>query len=323
MVSSTLEAHKVPTAVNKMPNLSTGYGVRRACRSGYTDTTSGLAPSYLQANLIFLPSRYAADFRGLCARNPVPCPLLAESKPGSYSSLRWCIKNLDSNQVASSLDLRRDAPRYNVYKDGSLVKGECQDIVHEWTEDHVAFLIGCSFSFESALAKAGLEARHTTMKRVVPMYRTNIPLCKSGVFNSGTYVVSMRPYKKCDIELIRSITRKYSMTHGEPIAWGWDAIEALGIANIDVPNWGDAPLLSDSRPLGDALGDDDNIPVFWGCGVTPQEAVMCAGLEGTIMSHAPAYMLVLDCRDWDISEPDQDDDHSSTTKSLGAHEMMC
>jgi uncharacterized protein YcsI (UPF0317 family) len=55
----------------------------------------------------------------------------------------------------------------------------------------------------------------------------------------------------------------------------------------------------DERPLG-VRGDEDEIPVFWGCGVTPQEAVMKAGLEGTIMAHAPGHMLVLDCHDWDI-----------------------
>jgi uncharacterized protein YcsI (UPF0317 family) len=190
-----------------------------------------------------------------------------------------------------------------VYKDGKLVKDNCQDILEEWTDDHVAFLIGCSFSFEFALAEAGLEARHTTMNRSVPVYRTNIPLCKSGVFNSGTYVVSMRPYKKSEIETVRNITRPYLVTHGEPIAWGWEAIKELGIGNIDEPDWGAQPLLNDSRPLGEAFGDDDNVPVFWGCGVTPQEAVMRAGIKGIIMAHAPSSMLVLDCRDWDIMEP--------------------
>jgi uncharacterized protein YcsI (UPF0317 family) len=297
-----------PTAIldqtSLSSNLSTGLEVRKACLAGYAESTSGLAPTYLQANLIILPSQYTNDFRGLCRRNPVPCPLLAESKIlGSYHSLKSWINDVDGSKIASSLDLRKDAPSYNVYKDGKLIKEKCQNIVDEWTDDHVAFLIGCSFSFESALAEAGLVARHTAMNRVTPMYRTNIPLCKSGVFNSGTYVVSMRPYKRCEIEAVRNVTRGYAMTHGEPIAWGWDAVEALGIVNIDVPDWGEAPFLTDCRPLSDAFGDDDNIPVFWGCGVTPQEAVMSAGLEGTIMSHTPAHMLVLDCRDWDIVEP--------------------
>ena len=286
----------------QITSLETGADVRLASRNGsHTITTSGLAPSYLQANLIVLPSRYANDFRILCARNPVPCPLLAESEAvGRWDSVKSWIDGLEGCGVVSGVDIRQDAPKYMVYKDSKLVKFQCDDIVEEWTENHVAFFIGCSFSFESALTTAGLAPRHTTMDRIVPIYRTNIPLCPAGVFSGGTYVVSMRPYKRSEIEAVRSITRPYIATHGEPIAWGWDAVQRLGIKDINVTQWGDAPLTSDGRPLGDVEGDEENIPVFWGCGVTPQEAVMRAGLEGTIMGHAPGCMLVLDCRDWDI-----------------------
>ncbi|RXG49971.1 hypothetical protein VDGE_20973 [Verticillium dahliae] len=74
-----------------------------------------------------------------------------------------------------------------------------------------------------------------------------------------------------------------------------DALERLGIKDVNVPQWGDAPLTMDGRPLWDVAGDDENVPVFWGCGVTPQEAVIRADLEGTVMAHAPGHMLVLDC----------------------------
>jgi uncharacterized protein YcsI (UPF0317 family) len=280
----------------------TGADVRDACRNGsLTTTTSGLAPTYLQANLIILPSRYGSDFRLLCARNPVPCPLLAESSSvGKWDEVKSWVDGLSAGGVVSGVDIRRDAPKYMVYKDSALVKFECEDIVEEWTEDHVAFFIGCSFSFESALANAGLTARHTVMMRAVPMYRTNVPLCPAGVFNGSTYVVSMRPYKRSETEAVRSITRPYIATHGEPIAWGWDAVKKLGIEDIDKPEWGAPPLTLDGSALGSVEGDEDEIPVFWGCGVTPQEAVMRAGLEGTIMAHAPGHMLLLDCRDWDI-----------------------
>ena len=112
--------------------------------------------------------------------------------------------------------------------------------------------------------------------------------------------MSMRPYKRSEIEEVRRITRPYIATHGEPIAWGWEAVKRLGIVCIDKPTWGDAPLTSDGRPLGEAEGDEENIPVFWGCGVTPQEVVTSAGLKGMIMGHAPGHMIVLDCRDWDV-----------------------
>ncbi|KAK5990444.1 Putative hydro-lyase C5H10.01 [Cladobotryum mycophilum] len=291
--------------------LVTGRQVRLAARNNtHTKPTSGLAPGYLQANLIVLPSRYANDFRTLCARNPVPCPLIAESTAkGCFDTVETCVHELQGDQIlGEDCDLRRDVPRYNVYKDSVLEKSHCNDIVSEWTEDHVAFLIGCSYSFENDLTAAGLPPRQQVQGRNVPMYRTTVTLCPAGVFTEGTYVVSMRPYKRREIEEVRNITRKFGVTHGEPIDWGWDAVERLGIKDINRPEWGDAPLTMDGRPLeetrrgdGDENEDGDGeIPVFWGCGVTPQEAVMRAKLEGIVMAHAPGHMLVLDARDDDI-----------------------
>jgi uncharacterized protein YcsI (UPF0317 family) len=187
-----------------------------------------------------------------------------------------------------------------VYKDSQLVKHHCVNVEEEWTNDHVAFLIGCSFSFETALTAAGLNPRHIHLKRNIPVYRTTVPLNPAGVFTDGTYVVSMRPYKASDITRVRDITRPFLLTHGEPIAWGWDAVAKLGIRDINAPEWGDAPLSVDGQPLGLSWGSEDDVPVFWGCGVTPQEAVVKAGLQGVVMSHAPGYMLLLDGKDEDI-----------------------
>ena len=299
-MDSTVEAAAAEhlLSLSLQPTLRTGLEARMAARANeFTKSTSGLAPKHLQANLIVLPSRYASDFRDLCARNPVPCPLIAESRaPGDYAALKSCLSSIpDGDKMASSLDIRTDCPSFNVYRGSRLERHSVPDIAEEWTSDHTAFLIGCSYSFESALAAAGLPARHALLDRNVPMYRTNIPLNPAGVFTGGTYVVSMRPYKKSDIEQVRSITRRYLPTHGECIAWGWDAVNKLGIENIDIPQWGDSPLTVNGKPLGEVFGDEENVPVFWGCGVTPQEAVMRATLEGTIMAHAPGHMLVLDC----------------------------
>ncbi|KAG9527275.1 hypothetical protein KCU93_g5333, partial [Aureobasidium melanogenum] len=279
---------------------STGVAVRLAAREGsLAGVTSGLAPSFLQANLIVLPSRYAADFRLLCARNPVPCPLLAESSQiGSYDSLKSYIAGLKGEKIASNIDIRFDAPRYMVYQDGVLSASHVEDISAEWTEDHVAFLIGCSYSFETALINEKLPPRHFVMQRNVPMYRTNIPLCPAGVFTGATYVVSMRPYKQSDIERVRDITRPFVTTHGEPIAWGWDGMKSLGISDISKPDWGDVPLEMNGQPLDSS--NNDVVPVFWGCGVTPQEAVMRAELKGTVLGHAPGHMILLDVKDEDV-----------------------
>ncbi|EXJ65088.1 hypothetical protein A1O7_01428 [Cladophialophora yegresii CBS 114405] len=282
----------------------TGESIRLAARSGiFTGQTSGSAPTYVQANLIAMPARYAGDFRLLCQRNPVPCPLLAESEAiGSWSALKSHVAGVTGRQIAENVDLRHDFPRYMVYESGVLTKSQCLSIEAEWTEEHVGFLIGCSFSFESALAAAGLVPPHTAHGRNVPMYRTSLPLCPAGVFRNSTYVVSMRLYREQDIERIRDITRPYVATHGEPIDWGWDAVTRLGIKDVTQPEFGDSPVLSDGALLlrDVSTNGEDVIPVFWGCGVTPQEAVRRAALHGTVLGHAPGHMIVLDIRDWDI-----------------------
>ena len=52
-----------------------------------------------------------------------------------------------------------DIPKYFIYRDGVKVD-EVTDVSSYWKEDSVAFLIGCSFSFEEALMKASIEVRH-------------------------------------------------------------------------------------------------------------------------------------------------------------------
>ena len=153
------------------------------------------------------------------------------------------------------------------------------------------FLIGCSYSFEAALCKEGLTPRHIELGTTVPMYKTTRPLCPAGMFTDCQYVVSMRPYLPRAIERVRDITRPYIHTHGEPIAWGWEGAKALGIANIHVPDWGDATEFR-----------TDEVPVFFACGVTPQYAVMSAGkrIEGAVMGHKPGCMLVLDWHEEDL-----------------------
>lgn len=303
----------------------TGLSARLASRNKtLTDQTAGLAPSYLQANLIVLPSRYADDFRLLCARNPVPCPLVAESAgPGDATLLRSHLKapvqatatrggKTDGQThvdeivlgVAQDIDLRHDFPKYRLYENGLPRGDDVLDIASLWTDDHVGFLIGCSYSFESALCAAGLTPRHQLQSRNVPMYRTAMPLCPAGVFTGATYVVSMRPYKLADVERVRDITRPYVATHGEPVAWGWDGARRLGIEDITRVQWGEPSLrLNGSGGLFDeGAGEEEGgyVPVFWGCGVTPQNAVVMAGLEGTIMAHSPGHMVVLDVREGEV-----------------------
>ena len=235
-----------------------------------TQSTCGTT-SNIQANLIVLPSHYAEDFKAFCARNPVPCSLLDITSPGIFSS-----------RLAAYTDLRTDIPAYNIYVNGNLEESGKEDVKAEWTNDHMGFLLGCSYSFEAALARQGLAPKHMLLRQSVPMFISNIPLNPAGVFSRGTYVVSMRWYRPGDIPKVQEITRKYSHQHGEPIAWGWDGAEKIGVidkvrsALVDFGEW-----------VG---GGEDEIPVFWASGVTSQLLIMECGLEGVILSHKPGYV---------------------------------
>ena len=283
-----------------------GEDARLQSRTNIWDSpTSGIAPGYLQANLLVLPSSYARDFALLCARNPVPCPLLASSaSPGDFQHFESHIQGIYDHQIAKGLDIRNDIPRYTLYNNGELQKTALSSIEPFWDErDSVAFLIGCSFSFENALTKADLPPPHMLHGRNVPMYRTNIPLAPAGAFTGSTFVVSMRLYRRSEVERVRDTTRPYVATHGEPIAWGWDAMRAIGIAALNNVDWGDTPVTADGLQVdesGEIQKQDGLLPVFWACGVTPQLAVMNAKIPGIVMGHQPGYMVVLDVKEHEV-----------------------
>jgi uncharacterized protein YcsI (UPF0317 family) len=154
------------------PTYLTPSDIRSSCRSNQltVPSTAGLAPGYVQANVLILPSRVADDFRRFCTLNPIPCPYLGETVPGQA---------LVPQHLARDSDIRTDCPRYTVYKDGEFI-GNRQDVLAEWQHDSIAFLIGCSFSFEAALIRAGLKPRHIELGRNVPMYKTKILLEPAG-----------------------------------------------------------------------------------------------------------------------------------------------
>lgn len=266
-----------------------GAQVRRLCRENRLPSypsTAGLARGHIQANVVVLPAKYASDFRSLCQRNSVPCPLIGETLVGDPNTVVPLREMGFKHEIFhDSVDVRTDLPKYNVYRRGKFV-GSRDDIKEYWKEDSIAFLIGCSYSFETALADAGLPPRHHLTSTAVPMYRTTQRLNPAGIFTSGTVVVSMRPYRESDIETVRKITAPYQTTrHGEPIAWGWESVEHLGIRDIDAPEWGDRVAIREGE-----------VPVFWGCGVTPQNCLLETGdeMEEDVIAHYPGGMLVCD-----------------------------
>lgn len=258
---------------------------RLLCRENHLTNTAGVAPGYLQANLIVVPAKYAADFHDLCLRNPVSCPLLGKSSaPGDPHTVQpeGCIKSID-------FDIRTDFPKYRIYEKGQYLESR-RDLRELWSPDHVGFLIGCSFSFEDALTAANLQPRHQRTNTIVAMYRSNIPLLPAGVFTGGHCIVSMRPYLPEQIAQVRDVTRPFLSTHGEPVAWGWDGAKQLGITDIDRPDFGEPQVF-----------EKGEVPVFWACGVTPQIAVESAGarIDGLVFAHEPGHMLVTD---WTVDD---------------------
>ena len=245
--------------------------VRAQIREGnFTGQTSGLCNGYAQANLVTLPRDIAYDFLLFTQRNPRPCPLLEVSDTGSRLL----------QQIAPGADIATDLPKYRIYEHGVLT-GEYTDVVKFWRKDFVSFLIGCSFSFEGELLAADVPVRQIEEGKNVPMYNTNIPCKPAGIFH-GNLVVSMRPIPYELIPKAVLITGQMPKVHGAPIQIG--APEAIGITDLEHPDYGEMVTI---RP--------GEVPVFWPCGVTPQNIIMSSRPE-FVITHAPGHMLITDVK---------------------------
>lgn len=247
--------------------------LRQAIRAGqHTGPTAGLAQGYVQTNLVVLPAEVAAEFAEFCRLNDRPCPLVEQTQPGDPEPKR----------SAPGADLRTDVPRYRVFREGAPEAHEPTDVRSLWQDDFVGFLLGCSFTFEAALAAAGLPVRHVELGRNVPMYRTNVACRPAGRF-AGPLVVSMRPSRPEQVDRVREITERYPTMHGGPIHVGDPA--GLGIVDLGRPDFGQAVPV-----------EPGEIPVFWACGVTPQLA-LAAAKPAIAITHSPGCMFVTDLRE--------------------------
>jgi uncharacterized protein YcsI (UPF0317 family) len=250
--------------------------LRAEIRAGrFTGVTSGVAPGFVQANLVALPREYASDFLLFCEANPRPCPVLEVTEAGG----------VEPRHLAPGADLRTDVPRYRVYMNGELTE-EVTDTTAHWRDDLVAFLLGCSFTFEWALRQAGIPVRHIDAGTNVPMWRTSMECRPAGAFH-GPLVVSMRPIPEGMVDRTAEITARFPTAHGAPIHVGDPA--AIGITDIETPDWGDPPVF--------APGD---VPVFWACGVTPQ-AVALASRPAYMITHSPGHMFLSDVPNADLA----------------------
>lgn len=240
-----------------------------------TQSTAGMAIGYTQANLVILRKEYAYDFLLFSQRNPKSCPIIEVTDLGSP------VPKL----TAPDADLRTDLPRYRIYRKGELTE-EVLDITDYWEEDMVAFLIGCSFTFETPLLENNIPIRHIEEGRNVPMYQTSIQCEKAGKFH-GPMVVSMRPMTSENAIRATQITSRYPQVHGSPIHIGDPRL--IGIEDINKPDFGDSVTIK-----------DDEVPVFWACGVTPQ-AVAMASKPDLMITHGPGCMFITDLLDKELS----------------------
>ena len=246
--------------------------IREMIRAGqWREPTSGLCPGHVQANMIVLPKDWAYDFLLFATRNPKPCPILDVTEAG----------NPEPVMIAPGADVRTDIPKYRVWENGKLV-AEPDDALAYWRDDLVAFLIGCSFSFEGALLESGIKIRHIEEDVNVPMYLTNVKCVPAGRF-SGNMVMSMRPIPHAQIPRAVTCTGRFPSVHGAPMHIGDPS--AIGVTDVSKPDFGDAVTIKPGES-----------PVFWACGVTPQAAVM-ASKPPFAITHAPGHMFVADPRD--------------------------
>lgn len=245
-------------------------------KGDFNKPTTGVSLGYAQGNLVIIDKQYAYDFLLLAYRNPKPCPILYVSDPGE----------INLKKIAKESNIYKDIGRYRVYEDGKLVE-ECEDVSHYYNENLVAFIIGCSFTFEAELLKSGISIPHIESENNVSMYDTKIPLETSGIFKGNT-VVSMRGIKANQVARAVEISSKFSKVHGGPIHIGKP--EMIGINDLTQPDYGDYTELQ-----------SDEVPVFWACGVTPQNALRQSKIPFAI-THAPGYMFVTDILNRDIED---------------------
>ena len=171
-----------------------------------------------------------------------------------------------------------DLPGYSIYRKGTLAE-QRGDIRNLWRDDLVAFLLGCSLTVEHALIEAGGPVRNVERNTMISMCVSNLARGPAGRFH-GPMVVTMRPIPEAQVDLVCALSSRYPHAHGAPVPIG--PPEAIGITDLSRPDYGE-PVPIDAQ----------EIPVFWGCGVTSQAVAAQARVDLMII-HEPAQMFAED-----------------------------
>ncbi len=227
---------------------------------------------FVQCNLVVLREQFAYEFLLYCQRNQRACPVLEVTDTGSP----------EPSRLAPGADLRTDLPRYALYRDGRRIP-DMTDVRGLWQDDFVAFLIGSGITFDQSLEEAGVR---TTRDRWV--LRTTLPTVGAGRFG-GPLVVTMRWLEPGQAITATQVTARFPFNHGAPLHIGDP--DAIG-ADLRNPYFG---------PPVDAV-PSDVVPVFWACGVTPQEAAIQAGID-IMITHSPGHGFVTDLPARDLALP--------------------
>ena len=233
-----------------------------------TDTVGKIARGYVNANLAIVPKDVAFEFLLFCTRNPAPCPVIDVTEPGNPHP---------SETIAKGADLRTDLPRYRVFKHGKLID-EPTDIKKYWRDDLVAFLMGCSLSFEWVLEAANIHFR------LIGDFFTSVPCVRAGPFH-GPIVASCRVFENSDLAVrALQVSSRYPSMHGAPIHIGDPT--AIGITDLSKPD----AFAPDPRAR---LPQPGETIMFWAAGVTPQAVALRAKLPFMI-THKAGHMFIGD-----------------------------
>ena len=127
------------------------------------------ARGFVQANLVILPQAEARDFAEFCRLNDRPCP--------SWKRPRPAIRSRALGAGRGPAQRRSSLPDLRSRRADARPADGCRSL---WRDDFVAFLLGCSFTFETALEAAGLPVRHiheaATCRCIAPVS----PACRRG-----------------------------------------------------------------------------------------------------------------------------------------------
>jgi len=245
---------------------------RMAMRRGeWTGPTKHKVPGFVKCNLVILPKKDSYDFLVYCIRNPKPCPLIEVTDPGDPEPRR----------SAPGADLRTDLPRYAIYSKG-VREADRTDVVDLWEKDSVAFMIGSGMTFDDPLERAGVPKTNTWV------LNTQVETVPAGRF-FGNMVVTMRLMTPAQAIIACQLTGRFPANHGAPLHIGDPA--AIG-ADLEKPI------------VGESIADlpDHLTPVFWACGVTPQQVAL-SSKPRLMITHAPAHSFVTDLKADQICNP--------------------